>query len=328
MEYPILVNVKIKSVIQTHYELKQQDYGQKIIVTAEDYDINGTTARLFINKNDGTVDERIMTKENDSYTYILDSDDTSCPGKTVFDVKYYKQGVRDSSASFIFNIIPDRLGKLNESENFSDSIIQAIERCDNAIARIQTQANQAIQDVENALLTELNIYNGYDKTTAGYAADVRQLNESIVGTYAEMIKERIGNLSSLSTAAKSSLVGAINELKDKNDTVNNNLTGNKVLLTPLNGWNASSTAVYAQRIGERVFLGGLLNVGTITKGTTLAILPEGYRPVYLEVVSACITSGTVGSLQFNILGDGTIWIESVPSGATTISLNNVSFSIN
>ena len=110
--------------------------------------------------------------------------------------------------------------------------------------------------------------------------------------------------------------------------VNNNLTGNKVLLTPLNGWNASSTAVYAQRIGERVFLGGLLNVGTITKGTTLAILPEGYRPVYLEVVSACITSGTVGSLQFNILGDGTIWIESVPSGATTISLNNVSFSIN
>lgn len=156
MDYNILVNVKIKSAIQTNYEFKQQDYGQKLIVMAEDYDINGTTARLFINKNDGTVNERIMTKDNDSYTYILDADDTSSAGKTVFDVKYYKQGVRDSSASFIFNIIPDRFGNLIDSKTMSDSLQSALDRVDRTIEIVDEydekieQINKASERAENS----------------------------------------------------------------------------------------------------------------------------------------------------------------------------------
>lgn len=212
MDYNILVNVKTKAPLNTNYTLKQGDYGQKFVITAEDYDVVGTTASLILRKSDGNVVERSLTLDNEAYTYKLDSQDTSQPGKVIADIKYYKSGVRDSSASFTFDITGDSIGTLVTSKTYSDALEQALASC-----------KQAIQDIENALLAELNIYNGYDKTTAGYAADVRQLNESIVGTYAEMIKERIGNLSSLSTAAKSSLVGAINELKDKNDTVNNNL---------------------------------------------------------------------------------------------------------
>lgn len=117
-------------------------------------------------------------------------------------------------------------------------------------------------------------------------------------------------------------------LKDGLDVVNNNLNTNKALITPLNGWTNNAVSFYAQKIGNRVFLGGMLNVGTITKGTTLAVLPEGYRPSYLEVVSVNITSGTAGNTQLNILADGTIWLETIPSGASSISVNNISFAVN
>ena len=173
MDYNILVNVKYKTVIHTNYEFKQQDYGQKIIVTSEDYDINGTTARLFINKRDGSVNERIMTRENDSYTYTLDAQDTSCSGKTVCDIKYYKNGVRDSSASFIFNIIPDRFGKLIESKDFSDSLQDAlddvyrtkeiVDEYDDKIEQINKASGRAENAATNSVIAVANCEQATNK---------------------------------------------------------------------------------------------------------------------------------------------------------------------
>ncbi len=212
MDYNISVNVKYKNTIHTNYDFKQQDYGQKLIVTAEDYDINGTTARLFINKADGTVNERVMVKENDSYTYTLDAQDTSCPGVIVADIKYYKNGVRDSSASFIFGIIHDRFGKLIESKTLSDSLQSALDKVDktneiiddydkkiveinqattgaqHATATINT-TNQTVTDNESARISAENTRKS-DETTRQSQEQTRQTNTSTAITKADAATTR------------------------------------------------------------------------------------------------------------------------------------------
>lgn len=163
----------------------------------------------------------------------------------------------------------------------------------------------------------------WNSTTTYVSAD----NLNIMDKGIKDLDTNIGDVTTLTTTAKT-VVPAIKELKTGLEALNNNLNTNKTLITPLNNWTNNAVAFYAQKIGNRVFLGGMLNVGTITKGTTLAILPVGFRPAYLEVVSVSITSGTTGNTQLNLLSDGTIWIESIPSGALTISVNNISFAVN
>lgn len=224
MIYNVTVSPYQKNTVDTQLYFKQNDYGIALSIAVEDYDTSGTTAKIVFRRSDGVIREyNIVQSADGTYKYSLSADEIYSEGKVVVDLKFYKDGVRESTASFIYYVIADKTGETFASGSYSDSIAKAIEDCNNAITNIQAQANQAIADVESALLAELNIYDGYDKDTVGYASDARQLNESVPGTYAEMIKKRIGTLTSLSTTEKANLVGAVNELKDGLNSVNNNL---------------------------------------------------------------------------------------------------------
>lgn len=215
--YNVIVSPYQKNTVDTQFYFKQNDYGIPVIITVEDYDTSGTTAKIVFRRSDGTTREYNITKSSDgTYEYKLSADELYSVGKVVVDLKFYKNNFRESTASFIIYVLQDKLGQIFDSADYSDSISRAIERCDQAVANIQAQANRAIKDVENALLAELNIYNKTDMASVGYAADARQINENVPGSFAESVKNRIGLLSTLTTSAKSNIVSALNE-------VNNNL---------------------------------------------------------------------------------------------------------
>lgn len=224
MDYQIIVSPYQKNIVNTGLEFKQQDYGAALVISVDGYDTTDTTAKIVFRRSDAVIREYNISKQDDgTYKYVLSADETYSVGRVAVDLKFYKTGVRESTASFTFTVTPDKVGTTFESGTYSESIAQAVAQCTQAIDTMQSECNAAIAEVESALLDELNIYNGYDKTTAGYAADARQLNESVAGSYAEMIKNRIGVLANLTTTAKTSAVAAINELKSANDTLNNNL---------------------------------------------------------------------------------------------------------
>lgn len=211
MEYNILVSPYQKNTVDTQLYFKQNDYGITLSITVEDYDTSGTTAKIVFRRSDGVVREYNIEQSADgTYKYNLSADEIYSPGKVIVDLKFYKQGVRESTASFIYNVISDKVGETFASGDYSDSIARAIESCNQAIANIQEQANQAIEDVENALLAELNVYDGYDKTTIGFAADARQLNENVANSYAAKVKEKIDTNTNLINALNNNLTQSAN----------------------------------------------------------------------------------------------------------------------
>lgn len=324
MAYNINLSVKQKEPIITNYEFCQNDYGQQLIIKADDYDITNSTAKLILSKADGNVIERTLTQSNGVYTYTLDAQDLSCPGKVVTDVKYYKPNERSSSARFIFNVYKDNTGTLVTSTTYSDALQQALANC-----------QQAIADVESAILAELNIYNNYDKTSAGYAADARQLNENVAGSYAEMIKNKIGTLSSLTTTAQGNLVAAINELKSKNDTQDNSITTNTNAINTLNnnlGYTPPVTVntsalitnniVYYKKNGNvciTLFGGNVVNALSAWGTLLLFTLPEGYRPPTTLYIP-CIYDSNLNALILQVEANGKVSICNRTNG--TISYGN------
>ena len=204
--YNIIVSPYQKNTVDTKFYFKQNDYGIPVSITVEDYDTSGTTAKIVFRRADEVTREYNIVKSSDgTYKYNLSADEIYYPGKVFVDLKFYKDGVRESTASFIYHVIADKVGETFASGDYSDSIARAIESCNQAIANIQEQANQAIEDVENALLAELNVYDGYDKTTIGFAADARQLNENVANSYAAKVKEKIDTNTNLINALNNNL---------------------------------------------------------------------------------------------------------------------------
>lgn len=208
--YNVIVSPYQKNTVDTQFYFKQNDYGIPISITVEDYDTSGTTAKIVFRRADEVTREYNIVKSSDgTYKYNLSADEIYYPGKVFVDLKFYKDGVRESTASFIYHVITDKVGETFASGDYSDSIARAIESYNQAIANIQEQANQAIEDVENALLAELNIYDGYDKTTIGFAADARQLNENVVNSFASKVKEKIDSNTNLINALNNNLTAKI-----------------------------------------------------------------------------------------------------------------------
>ncbi|SHN04117.1 Domain of unknown function [Anaerosporobacter mobilis DSM 15930] len=205
--YNIIVSPYQKNTVDTQFYFKQNDYGIPISITVEDYETSGTTAKIVFRLNDGAIREYNITQSGDgTYKYNLSADELCSVGKVIVDLKFYKNNARESTASFIIYVMRDKVGQIFDSADYSDSISRAIERCDQAVANIQAQANKAIEDVENALLAELNIYDGYDKTTVGFAADARQLNENVVNSFASKVKEKIDSNTNLINALNNNLL--------------------------------------------------------------------------------------------------------------------------
>lgn len=267
--YNVIVSPYQKNTVDTQFYFKQNDYGIPVIITVEDYDTSGTTAKIVFRRSDGATREYNITKSSDgTYEYKLSADELYSVGKVVVDLKFYKNNVRESTASFIIYVMQDKVGQIFDSADYSDSISRAIERCDQAVANIQVQANKAIDDVENALLEELNIYDGYDKTTVGFAADARQLNENVVNSFASKVKEKIDTNTTLINALNNNL-----QLIDFTGTTlsYSHASGMSMLeLPPIP--NKSIIAIYpVNRVGGLTYNGFFTN----DWGTCLALLTDG-----------------------------------------------------
>lgn len=278
--YNIIVSPYQKNTVDSQFYFKQNDFGIPISITVEDYDTNGTTASIVFRRHDGVIREYNITQSSDgTYKYNLSADELRIVGKVIVDIKFYANNVRESTASFIYYVISDKISQIFESGDYSDSISKAIARCDQAITNIQEQANQAIQDVENALLAELNIYDGTDKTEVGYAADARQLNENVPGSFAESVKNRIGLLANLTTSTKGNIVAAVNELNNNLQLID--FTGTTLSYSHASGMsmlelpsipNKSIIAIYpVNRVGGLTYNGFFTN----DWGACLALLTDG-----------------------------------------------------
>lgn len=83
----------------------------------------------------------------------------------------------------------------------------------------------------------------------------------------------------------------------------------------VNGWTvgASRTATYQKSLEGVITIGATLVAGTVTTGTTIANLPVGFRPKSDISYIACGTNTTIATI--NILANGNINVQSVPSGA-------------
>lgn len=79
-----------------------------------------------------------------------------------------------------------------------------------------------------------------------------------------------------------------------------------------------------RKIGNRVFIRGMVKNGTITDGTVLFTLPIGYRPLGHELFTGYQSAGT--AYRLNVNSTGAVAIYGVTANAW-ISLSNISFMV-
>lgn len=140
MEYGIIVSPYQRNIVDTHLAFKQQDHGQVLCITVDNYDTTDMTAKIVFRRCDGVNREYDITQIDGVYRYTLSADDTYSAGKVVVDLKFYKAGVRESTASFIYEVIADETAEHFGSGDYSDSLQQVLEQCQDIIEQFQ-QAN-------------------------------------------------------------------------------------------------------------------------------------------------------------------------------------------
>lgn len=102
----------------------------------------------------------------------------------------------------------------------------------------------------------------------------------------------------------------------------------------LNGWesyNSSSYQVAYRKLGNSVYLRGLIRRGT--EGSEMFTLPSGFRPSRGSEIFYCLTSGTISNngghkgTRINVLTSGTVSQTGTNTalGNGFISLSNISF---
>lgn len=88
-----------------------------------------------------------------------------------------------------------------------------------------------------------------------------------------------------------------------------------------NGWTvaASRSATYQKSNEGVVTINAMLSPGTVTAGTTVMTLPADYRPK--NVISYIACGANNGFASINILTNGQVQINSIPAGASVLTMN-------
>lgn len=114
----------------------------------------------------------------------------------------------------------------------------------------------------------------------------------------------------------------------------NGTMGVRRTLTLLNGWTNNtgvySTATVLKTADGTVLINGNIVPGTKTAGTTLFQLPAGYRPSKVLRVSVTTYDTAISYVKECVLvieTTGNVIIESMPSTAIRLDMDNVSFSV-
>lgn len=99
--------------------------------------------------------------------------------------------------------------------------------------------------------------------------------------------------------------------------------------TLVNGWviNAVNAELMAQQSGNIISLTGSIKNGTITKGTTIATLPVGFRPSKEILAVAHQYANPPVARIMRVARDGTIKIESDYDWVTGLYMINLSYPI-
>lgn len=174
---------------------------------------------------------------------------------------------------------------------------------DGAVDEVFTTVDSAITTIESTLTTTTNnIGNLASLTTTVKTSIVNAINELVTN---------IGTLASLTTTAKTNLVVAINELVSGKA---NKAYGEEFSLTLLASWTGN---IYYRKndLGQVYIRSASLVTGTATNATQIATLPEGFRPQTALMVKGYNTTTGFG-VDFQIATSGGIYVRQ-SSGLTT-----------
>lgn len=132
----------------------------------------------------------------------------------------------------------------------------------------------------------------------------------------------LGDVSTLTTTAKTSAVAAINEL---NSGKANKTQEAFIAPTLLNGWvnfgAGFAAAGYMKDQFGFVHLKGMVKSGTV--GTVIFTLPAGYRPAETQIFIVQSNNGADVLARIDISNNGNVTLTS--GGTTWVALNGITF---
>ena len=173
-------------------------------------------------------------------------------------------------------------------------------------------------DLEDALTEFIN-----GKLTASGIADdlnTTDITKVLSETQGKALLGYIGTLSSLSTAQKTNLVVAINEVVTSVATLNSNLNAANFDLTVSTYYPATNIIVSGRTV--QLHCSGLI-VKDVPANAELAVgtLPEAYRPPY-KVIKYVLGAGTADRLfRVSIDVDGKVTYAATTAAATGVGVN-------
>lgn len=228
MNYDVVLNANDIATLETEHAFTQGDYGNiqfSIRVKADgQYVADATRAYIvFALPNGMIVTGDDMSKTVATYIYVFQGNELQAPGKIVADVKLVYANGQISSNKFTFTCRPDPLADKNipagpyitalqkivddgqEKIDYLQALIDTLQEGvgETAVTRNDLQNNRDPVDaglkaidanMAQNLFFKSEVININTATTAGFAADARQLNPSIPGSLAAQLATTNSNL--------------------------------------------------------------------------------------------------------------------------------------
>lgn len=114
--YNIMVSANATAPVDTGYTFVKGDSGQELHIKVNGVDLSGTAVKIGFDRPGSaspSVESTDVTLENDTYIYVFKGNELSFPGRVRADLKFYSGDRRVSTASFLFDVVPDTLDSLH-----------------------------------------------------------------------------------------------------------------------------------------------------------------------------------------------------------------------
>lgn len=146
-EYNIRLNPNRANVIDTGLKFAQGDKGIILNLAIDELDTSNTTAKIVFKRSNGTSVESNITGEG-IYRYQLLGNELAVMGKVVTDLKFYEDGKRISTCTFVFEVTSDTMDGIGEGTGgYSDRLEQLVTEAEEATAMTE-QAKEELQSTQ------------------------------------------------------------------------------------------------------------------------------------------------------------------------------------
>ncbi len=173
INYDITLDFSNTAILKTPYKIKQRDNDsiQFSIHLSEEIPKDGTIVLRFLFENGSTHETDCFKTSNltdNTFVYILKSNDLAISGKTIAEVSVYgKDAQRLTSTSFSFNIIPDINTDKNAQDNDKFPLLLSLINTVSALSlKITNNLNSINKHAENydkllsTMKSEINFMSG------------------------------------------------------------------------------------------------------------------------------------------------------------------------